>query len=226
MTISAYQDSLANTSGSTSAFSKLSTNQQTFLTLLTTQLKNQDPTNPTDTKDFTNQLVMYSQVEQQINTNKKLDVITKLQGNSAVQNALGAIGKDVKVDSNILNYSGTGKGAVEYNLSANAKSNTINVLDEKGKIVFSTKGSLESGVHTFEWDGKKTDGTQAAKGKYTVSMEAKDAAGKAMTPDMAVWGQVNSIEANDKEVLVVLDNGYAISYTKISDIREHVPPTK
>jgi len=67
-----------------------------FLTLLTTQLQNQDPLSPLDSNEFTNQLVQFSQVEQGINTNSKLDDLLSLQLNGAATSALGYVGLDVQ----------------------------------------------------------------------------------------------------------------------------------
>src|ERR1700722_1542576 len=84
-------------SSSGDAMSQLSGNFDTFLTLLTTQLKNQDPTSPMDSSTFTQQLVEYSQVEQQINTNTNLQtLITQGQSNGSAM-ATSYLGKNVTV---------------------------------------------------------------------------------------------------------------------------------
>src|SRR6267142_4445505 len=80
-------------SGAVSAQKSLSTNFNTFLTLLTTQLKNQDPLAPMDSNQFTQQLVQFSQVEQQINANKNLESLISLTKNQASVNAVSYLGK-------------------------------------------------------------------------------------------------------------------------------------
>src|SRR5271154_1591718 len=86
-----------NTSSSTnnSAMQQLSGNMNTFLTLLTTQLQHQDPLSPMDSTQFTQQLVEYSQVEQQINTNTNLTNLISLQQTNSGAAAVGYLGKEV-----------------------------------------------------------------------------------------------------------------------------------
>ena len=85
----------ASTSTTATARTSLATNFQTFLTLLTTQLQNQDPTSPMDSNQFTQQLVMYSQVEQQLSTNDKLDSLISLGTNQSTNLAMSYLGKSV-----------------------------------------------------------------------------------------------------------------------------------
>ena len=85
----------STTSSSSTARTSLATNFQTFLTLLTTQLQNQDPTSPMDSNQFTQQLVMYSQVEQQLSTNDKLDSLIALGSSQSTNLAMSYLGKNV-----------------------------------------------------------------------------------------------------------------------------------
>ena len=121
--------SAANTSRST-----LSGNFQTFLKLLTTQLQNQDPTSPMDTNQFTNQLVMYSQVEQQIGTNDKLDNLINLGKGQGVNAALGYLGWEVSSESNNLPKQ-NGEGHYHIDLANTAKSITVGITDSSGKTI-------------------------------------------------------------------------------------------
>src|SRR4029077_4301011 len=86
---------------------ELSSNFSQFLRLLTTQLQHQDPMNPMDSSQFTQQLVEYSQVEQQLSTNAKLDNLTTLSMNSALSLALGYVGKDITYTSTDMNFDGS-----------------------------------------------------------------------------------------------------------------------
>src|ERR1700688_4735839 len=83
-------------SSSSSASNLLGTNFNTFLTLLTTQLKNQDPTSPLDTNQFTSQLVQFSQVEQAINTNTNLQALINIQEGQQSVAALPLVGQTVE----------------------------------------------------------------------------------------------------------------------------------
>ncbi|MCA0320949.1 MAG: hypothetical protein LCH88_23105 [Proteobacteria bacterium] len=96
------------TSTTSTAGARLSNNFDTFLQLLTTQLKNQDPTQPMDANQFTQQLVQYSQVEQQIATNSKLDnMIAAFTGNQTTA-SLGYLGKTVTYDASTVSPTSTG----------------------------------------------------------------------------------------------------------------------
>ena len=90
---------------------KLAEDFTQFLTLLTTQLQNQDPLNPMDSTEFTNQLVQFSQVEQSINTNQKLDDLLALQLGGLSTVALGYVGMDVTYTSTEMNWDGAHPGA-------------------------------------------------------------------------------------------------------------------
>jgi flagellar basal-body rod modification protein FlgD len=85
------------TTSTPDAMAQLSGNFSTFLTLLTTQLKNQDPTSPMDSNQFTQQLVEFSQVEQQINTNTNLQTLISQGTAQSAAYATGYLGKTVTV---------------------------------------------------------------------------------------------------------------------------------
>src|SRR5580704_13923918 len=130
----------------TDAMSQLSGNFSTFLTLLTTQLKNQDPTSPMDSSTFTQQLVEYSQVEQQIDTNTNLKTLIS-QGTSAAGTiAATYLGKQVSVTNG--NASLTDSQATwTYNLGTTASATTLTVTDSTGKAVYTQAGETGSGNH-------------------------------------------------------------------------------
>src|SRR5450755_3735385 len=93
----AASSNMPTASGAPDAMKQLSGNFSTFLTLLTTQLKNQDPTSPMDSSQFTQQLVQFSQVEQQINTNTNLNTLITQGQTQAGVNASSYLGKTVTV---------------------------------------------------------------------------------------------------------------------------------
>ena len=137
MTISAVATALTSGSGTAASnLSSLSGNEQTFLQLLTTQLQNQDPLNPTDTSTFTQQLVEYSQVEQQINTNSKLDNVTKLLVSNELQNALSTVGAYVQYTGSNVDFTQGSTSTVSYTLPSTAASNDIFIQDSNGNVVY------------------------------------------------------------------------------------------
>ena len=188
-----------NTSASTSSSStsssldQLSGNFQTFLSLLTTQLKNQDPTAPMDSNTFTQQLVMYSQVEQQIDTNTKLDSLISLGQTQSNTYAVSYLGKNVVITNGDAALS-NGAATWTYGLNSSAASTTLTVTDSKGNTVYSGNGETAAGAHTFNWDGKDNSGNQLADGTYTLTASATDQNGKSVTTTVASSGTVTGVD--------------------------------
>ena len=175
----------------------LNTDFTQFLTLLTTQLQNQDPLNPMDSTEFTNQLVQFSQVEQQINSNSKLDSLVALQMNNATSAALGYVGLDITYASAEMNYDGATPVTVNYAMSDAATTATISVLDEDGTVVYNADIPKDVGAHEFVWNGLTTDGLPAPAGTYSINIGATDEKGNALDVATAVTGRVRGIEVQD-----------------------------
>src|SRR5499427_6657524 len=146
-------------------------NFHTFLTLLTTQLQNQDPLSPLDTNQFTQQLVSFSQVEQAINTNTTLSNLLSLQQADQSIAALPLVGHTVEYTDN-HGALVDGKAEFAYNLPSQAKSATITITDASGRIVLQQPADTAAGPHTFNWNGKASDGTQVPDGTYTFNVSA------------------------------------------------------
>ena len=221
MSVSAYQAGLTADSATGGALQSLSGNQATFLKLLTTQLQNQDPLAPTDTNQFTQQLVMYSQVEQQIETNKKLDKITGLMGNTQIQSALSTVGSYVQYPGNSFKYDGNGSYNVDYNLPSAAASSTITVTDANGNQVYSTTTSTSgttAGDNTYVWNGTTDQGITAPSGTYNVAVTAQDASGNPISPTVSVWGLVTQVQATGTDINLLLSGGKTVSFSNVSNI--------
>ena len=163
---------------SSAALSQLTGNLDSFLTLLTTQLKNQDPLDPLDTEKFTSQLVQFASVEQSIQTNSHLETLIGLQAAADRDGALSMIGKTIVVDGDKAANSGAG-ATWTYILPNGASSVRLLVVDDKGRPVAQFDGAGTKGAHALRWDGKTTDGSAAPDGVYQLVMQAKDATGAA-----------------------------------------------
>lgn len=175
------------------AMSQLSGNFNTFLTLLTSQLKNQDPTSPMDSSTFTQQLVMYSQVEQQISTNSNLKTLIG-QGSTQIGSyATSYLGKAVSITNGNAALSG-GTAAWSYNLGAAASSTTLTVSNASGRVVYTGTGETTSGNHQFAWNGKDNNGNQLADGTYKLTVTAKASDGSGVTSQVASAGVVSEID--------------------------------
>lgn len=176
-----------------------------FLSLLTTQLQNQDPLNPMDSNQFTQQLVAMSGVEQQINTNSKLDSLLALQLNTASTVGLGYVGMNVTYTSAEMNHVAGASDTIHYTLASDATTLKVNIYDETGTLVRSLDGSKSSSAaNQVVWDGKDQDGNALPAGTYGIDVAAADADGKAISSSTAVTGNVKGIETQDGSIYLLI----------------------
>ncbi len=152
----------------------LANNFDTFLTLLTAQLQNQDPLAPMDSTQFTQQLVQFSQVEQQIRTNQQMESLVGQFQAASASAALSYLGKDAIVEADETYLAG-GEANWAYVLpDGGADSVKITVRDSAGRAVYTTEDQpITEGEHLFTWNGVKTNGETAADGVYTIDIEAQ-----------------------------------------------------
>lgn len=176
--------------------SSLDATQNEFLTLLTTQLQNQDPTSPMDTSQFTSELVSLSQVQQQLTTNQDLSQLVTLGQNNQSQLGLSYMGLNVSVDGSQFSFNPSTDASVTvgYNLASAAATNTINVLDSNGNTVYTTTGSLAAGQNSFSWNGTETNGSTAPAGTYSVQVVASTATNTPVSVTTQVPGTVTGMQ--------------------------------
>lgn len=185
----------------------LASNFQTFLSLLTTQLKNQDPLSPVDSNEFTAQLTQMAGVEQQLLTNDLLTGLLKAQQGDGLTGAAQYIGKDATAVWAATRFE-DGEANWSYELAADATDATLQVLDASGKVVWSGPApDKTNGMHDFKWDGKTTGGGQVDDGGvYTLKVVAKDGAGKAIDSQVLIRGRVTGVEMYDNTPFVIIGN--------------------
>jgi len=176
---------------SSSAMSQLSGNFDTFLQLLTTQLQNQDPLDPMDTSQFTQQLVEYSQVEQQIDSNTNLQTLISQGTSQSAAYATDYLGKNVTVTGGQGSLT-DGEAQWTYNLAAQATSTTLTVTDASGNTVYTGSGDTAQGNNTFSWNGEDQNGNQLPDGTYTLAVAAS-AGGQTVTSTVTSSGTVSEV---------------------------------
>jgi len=196
-----------STTGTSSpdAMQQLSSNFSTFLTLLTTQLKNQDPTSPMDSNTFTQQLVMYSQVEQQINTNDNLKTLISQGTTNASAMAATYLGKKVSVTNGNASLTG-GTANWTYNLDTASATTQLTITDSKGQTVFTSNGETTAGDHNFTWNGKDLNGNQLADGTYKLTVTAADSGSNKVTSSVASAGTISQIDMTSGTAKLVVGN--------------------
>ncbi|MBA7467799.1 Basal-body rod modification protein FlgD [subsurface metagenome] len=182
-----------STSDKASSNTTIANNFQTFLTLLTTQLQNQNPLDPLDTNQFTAQLVQFAGVEQQLRQNDQLATLISLQKTAQSTQALGYVGYTVAVDGSKAAYDG--KNSAAWTLEApNDTTAAVTITNSAGQTVFSGNYPISKGKANFTWDGKGNDGTQWPAGYYTINASGKDTAGNNVAIPSEVQGVVDSVD--------------------------------
>lgn len=218
--INGYSNSTANASSPAAAAKTLSADMNTFLTLLTTQLKNQDPLNPTDTAEFTSQLVQYSNVEQAIQTNEKLDALIALNNNNLGAQAVSYIGKVAQVLGDVMPLE-NGHAEATYTLSKDVQSCTVMVKDTNGNVVYTESGDPTAGTHNFKWDGKDSDGNQLPDGAYQIVVTTTSAPGETMASVITtILGKVTGVASDSNGVYIGLGDSVTANLNDILTIRD------
>lgn len=188
--------------------SSLGANYSTFLNLLTAQVRNQDPLSPMDTTQWTNQLVQYSSVEQQLKGNQYLAQIASNNSAGSMNAAVSYIGKTVSVATDTATLK-DGSATWNYDLGATAGSAKLSVLDADGKVVWTGDAAstgLAKGANSFTWNGKTSAGKAAPAGDYTLTVEAKTASGTKIASSISLSGLVSSAENIDGTIVLKVGN--------------------
>jgi len=170
----------------------LANNFQTFLTLLTTQLKNQNPLEPLDTNQFTQQLVQFAGVEQQMKMNTQLGSLITIEQSAQSTAAMAYLGSTATVDGATTALK-SGKATWVFNADKPASA-VVSISDSTGNLAYSGNFTLNAGQQNFTWDGKGSNGQQWPDGNYKMSITAKDTNGSAVTVSTQVTGTVDSVD--------------------------------
>ena len=193
MVASASATSSGVAGASSQALADLSGNLDNFLTILTTQLQFQDPLSPLDTHEFTNQLVLFSSVEQQVQQNKKLESLVTLQQNSVALGSVDYIGKVIETNGNTTQLENSA-AKTTYFLPKNALTTRLNISDPSGDVILTRDLPTTAGIHTFVWDGLNGQGIQQPDGAYTFTITAKDTSDDLISHDQTVFGTVTGVQ--------------------------------
>jgi len=223
--VSVVSNSTSTTSTSTSASttsaatSSLTSNYETFLSLLTAQIKNQDPLSPMDSTEWTSQLVQYSSVEQQLKANEYLSSLVDLSAGN-MSSSVSMIGKTATAAVDTQTYASGDSLTWHYELAADAANVQVEVLDANGDTVYKgTSDGLTSGDNTFTWDGTNSSGTQVAAGNYTLKVTATNSAGSTVSNSISVQQRVTGTELVDGEIVLKMGSSL-IPMSYVTGVRE------
>jgi len=191
------------TSGATGAKKQLSADFDTFLTLLTAQLMNQDPLSPMDSSQFTQQLVQFSGVEQQINSNKNLESLIALIKSQGAANAVSYLGRTITLTDGTAALQNE-SAEWTYTLPRDAASTRLVVEDAKGRVVFFGPGETDAGPHDFSWDGRTNAGNALPPGTYTLNIVAQAVDGTAMSGAVTSRGAISEVDLTGPEPMLMI----------------------
>ena len=198
------------------ANTQIAGNFQSFLQLLTTQLQNQNPLSPLDTNQFTQQLVEFAGVQQQINTNDSLATLVSLQQTAQSTQALGFVGKTAVVKGNTAALSNS-EATWELNIPSNSNV-SISIASSNGQTVYTNNFAVNAGNNqVFNWNGLGSDGTQMPDGNYTLTATAKDSSGNTVAVTTQVAGVVSSVDLTQSPPLLSI-GGQTFTVNQIQGI--------
>ncbi|MFZ5789667.1 MAG: flagellar hook assembly protein FlgD [Pseudomonadota bacterium] len=219
MTVSSATATTAATGshGSNSALSSFSSNFDNFLTLLTKQLQYQDPLSPLDTNQFTQQLVQFTSVEQQIQTNQKLDQLLTLQSDNQAMAALSFLNNVVEAASDRAVLQ-NGRAEITYDLSGDAATASLIITDENGNPVRTIPAETAAGAHDYVWDGTDGSGNQLPDGVYGVELRAVDGDNALVAATTGIRGKVEGVQKIDGEFNLSI-GALQIPLSKVSAVR-------
>ena len=200
---------------------QLSQDFDDFLVLLTTQLQNQDPLSPMESNEFTNQLVQFSQVEQQIAQNTKLDQMLSLQLAGTSNVALGYVGLDIGYLGDLFYSDGATPRDINYVIQSNAVTSKIHITDpESGEVVRTMDAATEAGQHNIAWDGLDDNGAPVEPGNYRVSISALDSDDQAIETSTAVSGRVVGIETVNGVIQLLLKGDAIVPVSSVLNAKQ------
>ncbi len=177
-TIADILNSQAGSYDTTTTSSNDAMGKEAFLQLLTAQLTNQDPLSPMENEQFVAQLAQFSNLEQMIAVNERLESMAMTQLSQSSASAVNFIGKDVRAMADWVDYDGVNATDVNFELLGTAAETNLTIEDEDGNVVRTVQlGQRSDGSHSWEWDGLNNNGEQVDAGTYTVTLTAKDESG-------------------------------------------------
>jgi flagellar basal-body rod modification protein FlgD len=177
-------------------------NFDVFLQILTTQLRNQNPLDPLDTNQFTQQLVQFTGVEQQLKTNEFLQAMMTATQNASNSEAVGYVGKIVTASGNKAELV---NGRASWNFAVKEPANlNVTVRDMDGNVVYTKTGSVAEGESIFNWDGVSNDGRKQDEGSYTITIEARNQDGKLIDVATEMTGEVTGVDFTGSEPVLMV----------------------
>jgi flagellar basal-body rod modification protein FlgD len=206
----------SSTAGSsTDPLSSLSSNFGDFLNLLMTQLQNQDPTSPMDANSFTSELVEFSSVEQQINTNTSLTQLIQLTQAADVTQSSAILGKQVTVQSSQIPLQNS-TGTLDFTTPV-AEPVSIVVQDANGITLQQVTVNAGQGANTWNWNGTNSNGQTLPDGAYNVTVTSATAGAAATSVPFTVVGTATGVTTQNNTVNLQL-GALSVPFTSVTSV--------
>jgi flagellar basal-body rod modification protein FlgD len=206
----------ANAAVNTAQSPKFAGDFNTFLTLLTTQIKNQSPTDPLDTNQMTSQLVQFASVEQQISMNQNLQRMLSLEQASQLTSSAPLIGRTVEVEAEQISLQ-DGVGTLRLPAAGASQMAQVTIRGNGDRIIRQETVQLGAAPKTWSWNGRSTDGLALPDGAYKVNITGIGADGKTEALPFATIGKVTGAERAGGDVKLLLGQLQA-SFDKLRSV--------
>ena len=191
----------------------IASNFTTFLQLLTTQLKNQNPMDPLDTNQFTQQLVQFAQVEQQMKANEQLAALVAMEKSAKQTTALAYVGSTVVVDGATAQLANS-QAKWSFNVAKPATA-TVTIKDSTGQTAYSGSFAVQPGSQDFGWDGRGNDGKLWPDGRYTLTVTALDANKQNTAISTEIQAVIDSVDlTQDPPLLSINGQNFTLDQVK------------
>lgn len=197
----------------TAGAQQIAGNFNEFLQLLTTQLQNQNPLDPLDTNQFTQQLVEFASVQQQVDMNTNMQTLISLQQTTAATQALQLVGSTVTLNGNSAKLSNATGSPATWNLNASAPGTAaITIVNSSGQTAYTGTTTLNTGTQSFTWNGQGNNGVKWPDGSYTITVTGTGASGQAITVSSQVSGTVSAVNMSQTPPTITVNGqNYPIS---------------
>jgi flagellar basal-body rod modification protein FlgD len=198
-----------------------------FLKLLVEQLKHQDPLKPQDDSEFVAQLAQFSNLEQSMGINSRLDTLAAQNAGLANAQSVALVGSTATVRGNLVTIDGTGTGTpVTFSLSGAATETTVTIRNQAGEAVRTLQlGGRQAGLAQITWDGRSDSGDLQPAGTYQVTVTAKNELGAPVSVSQETTGANTEVSFDKGYPVLELDNGVAVPVSDLLKVAVPKPPT-
>ena len=196
---------------------EVSSDFQTFLTMLTAQLKNQDPLNPIDSTDYATQLATFSGVEQQVKTNDLLEGLAAQLGASGIAELAGWVGLQARSEAPAW-FDGSTPVSLAPNPAQGADQTALIVTDANGTVV--SREAIAPTSEQLSWTGQDSSGAPLPEGLYSFSLESYSGGTLIDTTIVETYGLITEAQAAADGTQLILQGGTVISTSAVKALRE------